>query len=141
MKLTETKTTKKIKRRAAPQKAAAGPISAAVAGRGKPRPAAAKVAAEGKSVSQGAGGFGGGVTHFYISSQARSHWSEVKNKALNGEPVAILVGSRVLLVKEVALSYAELEYGVTKAQLNAKADEIETRGCEEIDNGEATEVT
>jgi hypothetical protein len=81
-----------------------------------------------------------GKVRLYLSSEARSNWSQVLREAAEGLDVAILVGSRAFALKEVELTYAEREYGATKAQVDAKADEVEERGLREIRSGKARRI-
>lgn len=86
------------------------------------------------------GASGAREIQFYQSSEARSNWSEVLKSASEGANVAILYGTRAFALKEVELTYAEREYGVTKKELDAKAAEIEERGIKEITSGRARRV-
>ncbi|MFT3992229.1 MAG: hypothetical protein QM680_12550 [Luteolibacter sp.] len=76
----------------------------------------------------------------YQSSKARSIWGQVSKKALNGEAVAILFGDRAFLLKEVQLTYAEQEYGVSPEQLDVKSEKIRNRALEEIRAGKARKI-
>ena len=77
---------------------------------------------------------------FYSSSEARKYWSKVTKQALGGENVAIIVGKRAVALREVSLTYAELEYGANNSQVHAKAAEVESKAIREIANGKARKI-
>ncbi len=76
-----------------------------------------------------------GTVHLVTSSEARRDWKNVTERALAGEKIAILIGTRTLALRPVELTYAEGEYGVTETQLNGKAQEILGRARKERAQG------
>lgn len=82
----------------------------------------------------------GGKATFYSSSDARKHWSEITKRALGGEKIAIILGTRAMVLQEVSLSYAEMEYGINEQQIHAKSQEVESRATREIASGKARKI-
>ena len=112
----------------------ASALSAAAAGkraRTKAAEAADAVSSEGTST---------GAVTFYSSSEARKLWSRITKQALNGENVAIIVGKRAVALREVSLTYAEMEYGIKAPQIHAKATRVESKANREIDSGKARRI-
>jgi hypothetical protein len=72
-----------------------------------------------------------GAVHLVTSSEARRDWKNVTERALAGENIAILIGTRTLALRPVELTYAEEEYGVTETQLHGKTQEILGRARKE----------
>jgi len=81
-----------------------------------------------------------GTVTFYSSSEARKHWSKITKQALNGGKIAIIVGKRAVALREVSLTYAEMEYGASESHTDAKAAEIESRAIREIATGQARKI-
>jgi len=66
--------------------------------------------------------------------------SKITKQALNGEKIAIIVGTRAVVLKEVSLTYAEREYGISDPQVHAKAAQVESKAIQEIDHGKARKI-
>jgi len=76
-----------------------------------------------------------GAVQLVTSSEARRDWKNITERALAGEKIAILIGTRTLALRPVELTYAEEEYGVTETQLHDKAQEILGRARKERAQG------
>jgi|GEM_PF-6187182 len=76
-----------------------------------------------------------GAVHLVTSSEARRDCKNVTERALAGEKISILIGTRTLALRPVELTYAEGEYGVTETQLHGKAQEILGRARKERAKG------
>jgi hypothetical protein len=76
-----------------------------------------------------------GTVHLVTSSEARRDWKNVTERALAGEKIAILIGTRTLALRPVELDYAAEEYGVNETQLHGKAQEILGRARKERAQG------
>jgi hypothetical protein len=132
-----------VKKGARPQKTASSGVPSGAPKRvavvAAKRPVASNSGSKGKSAGKPVGASGEGI-RFFQSSEARSRWSEVLKTVSEGGNVAILYGTRAFALKEVELTYAEREYGVTDKQLNEKAKRMEKEGDEQIGSGRARRV-